>query len=269
MRESDFKKWEQPFPLQQESWIEIDGFIGIEHATQGAYLFNHELGQCWIPKRAVKFERKIAMVAGEAEYKILVASWFNWTEKIKMMREGKLVSDEVLNARKEAEVFFKIDADVEYIGSERKSVMPKKKTLKRVKNRKVDDDTWSEIFGSFTSPDPFPKAKRESEPNQPYSLTEEMNKTETDKLKLELKTLREDLKFYLVNNSKELYDPTRKKILALILKKEEFGMEKTNADNRFIQKLKVTGFYSLWKKQIENGEKEETKPEPKNRAIDL
>ena len=126
MRESDFKKFDMP-PLRQESWLEIEGFIGIAHATQGAYLFNHELGQCWIPKRAVKFERKITQVAGEAEYRVLVASWFDWAEKLRMMKEGKLVSDEVLKARREAEEFFTIGAEV------RVSVMPKKKTLKTAK----------------------------------------------------------------------------------------------------------------------------------------
>ena len=320
MRESDFKKFGNQPPLRQESWIEIEGFKGIAHATQGAYLFDHELGQCWIPKRAVKFERKITASAGEAEYRVLVASWFNWAEKLRLMREGRLIGDDVLKARNEAEDFFKIGAEV------RISVMPKKKTLKGTKP-KPEDLTWDELFGR-----PKPKVptesdyvnrnkqlpplasgngsvdfkemlrrKREVAPDinkapRPFldreGNTEEIarkqeirdkwrnrkaqkaidqaeEKETIDKLKIDLRTLREDLRYYLENDAENLIDSTRKKILALVLQKEELGMMKTGADKRFIRKLREEGVFYKWSEQIESGEKEKPQPEPKGRAIDL
>jgi hypothetical protein len=97
------EKFERAARRNNTVWIEVPGFKRIAHMTPAAYLFEHEMGQCWMPKAAVKFERKIDFDNDDSEYRILIASWFNWEEKIKLMSEGKIVSDEYLENRNKAE----------------------------------------------------------------------------------------------------------------------------------------------------------------------
>lgn len=88
-------------------WLEVEGILGIAGTTLKAFLFNHELGQAWVPKSAVKFELKIGCDPVEPDYRVYIASWFNWTEKIELMKQGKIYSDEYLRKRqKETEARF-------------------------------------------------------------------------------------------------------------------------------------------------------------------
>lgn len=280
MRESDFSEFRNyNRQLKQESWIEIEGFIRIAHSTQGAYLFDHELGQCWIPKRAVKFERKILLNEGEAEYRVLLASWFDWAEKIELMKQGKVISDKVLEERKRAEKALSNPLN----NSNRISVMPKIKTPKGQPfiNRENENSKYTkspkdevDFFFGDTSKQYQKKDALEISPSAPTSPTASPEKISfelialRENLKLELRTLREDLKLYLKISS-DLVMPTRKKIYNLIMKKDDLGMIETTLDKRFLRTANQKGWIDIWEKEKRQKEISKELNANNKRALDL
>lgn len=238
------------------SWIEIKGFKSIAHMTPAAYLFNHELGQCWMPKAAVKFERKIDFDNDDAEYRILVASWFKWEEKVKLMKEGKIVSDDFLENRAKAEASFG-------------SIMPKTKTPKREKfinqesdNKKYTKDDFPQIFGPIPGVQVIkdsiiPVTKSPSIPSD-FELT----------ILSELNTLKQDRAFYKVNNSADLVLKTDKKIFLLLLEKKKNGFKLSLFEKSFFRNRINTTNGEKWQMEFETGVNPDDVSNL-NRAIDL